>query len=196
MQNKFLSYQSNSLNSIIKPHGRKIIIKNYVASTCLVFAFFIFGCNNSFSQKVKSQYFDTMLKNLLKHSVPEVSATELAKISNVTLLDAREKREYDVSHLQKAVWVGFNDFAVDRVKNLPKQTRIVVYCSVGFRSEKVSEMLINTGFVNVSNLYGGIFEWVNNGFKIYNLQNQPTNRIHAYDHIWGLWLSKGEKVFN
>jgi hypothetical protein len=43
-------------------------------------------------------------------------------------------------------------------------------------------------------MYGGIFEWVNNGYPIVNSAG-PTQRVHAFDRTWGVWLKKGEKVY-
>ncbi|MBL0331457.1 MAG: rhodanese-like domain-containing protein [Chlorobi bacterium] len=111
------------------------------------------------------------------------------------MLDSREKKEYDVSHLKNSIWVGYSDFNLERLKGIDKSSKIVVYCSVGYRSEKISEKLLSNNYTNVSNLYGGIFEWVNNNSPIYDLNNKSTKKIHAYDHIWGLWLKKGEKIF-
>ena len=67
-----------------------------------------------------------------------------------------------------------------------------MYCSVGYRSEKVSEKLIKAG----SNMYGSIFEWVNQGRPVYDSDGVPTDRVHAFDETWGAWLLKGEKVFD
>jgi len=58
----------------------------------------------------------------------------------------------------------------------------------------VSEKLLSAGYQHVSNLYGGIFEWVNQGNPLYN-ENGPTSKVHAYSRTWGVWLNKGEKVY-
>jgi rhodanese-related sulfurtransferase len=146
--------------------------------------------------RVKSIAYDTMLSTLLSHSVSEISVEELIKkTESLQLIDAREKREYDVSHLKNAHWVGYNDFNLKRTERLDKQKPVVVYCSVGYRSEKIAEQLKQAGFKEVYNLYGGIFEWVNQGQPIYNNNNQQTENIHAYDQVWGIWLTKGNKVY-
>jgi 3-mercaptopyruvate sulfurtransferase SseA len=51
------------------------------------------------------------------------------------------------------------------------------------------------GFENVYNLYGGIFQWINEGYELVNQDGKPTNKIHAYSKTWGIWLNKGEKVY-
>ncbi|HND87659.1 MAG TPA: rhodanese-like domain-containing protein [Saprospiraceae bacterium] len=154
-------------------------------------------CLGYFGQaQVQDGAYRLMLKKLLAHSVPELQVQQLAADSSaVLLLDAREPREYAVSHIAGAVHVGYDHF---RLSNLPdtmqKQRRIVVYCSVGYRSEKVAEQLRSAGFTDVSNLYGGIFEWVNQGHPVQDRQG-PTQRVHAYDRTWGIWLRKGKKVY-
>jgi rhodanese-related sulfurtransferase len=147
-------------------------------------------------RRVKSGTYNTMLKTLLKHTVPEISVDSLAKCSgNVVLLDAREPDEYKVSHMQRAIYVGYNDFTIDAVKAVPKESAIVVYCSVGYRSEKVTEKLKAAGYTNVSNLYGGIFEWKNQRHDVVDEQGAVTEKVHAYSKLWGIWLKHGKKVY-
>jgi hypothetical protein len=71
----------------------------------------------------------------------------------------------------------------------------VVYCTVGVRSEKVGEKLKAAGYQNVRNLYGSIFEWVNQGNPVVDNQGKPTQQVHAYSRVWGVWLNKGEKIY-
>ena len=49
-----------------------------------------------------------------------------------------------------------------------KSDTIVLYCSIGYRSEKIGEKLVEMGYGHVFNLYGGIFEWVNRDLPVYN----------------------------
>jgi len=145
---------------------------------------------------VESKIYDAMLNGLLSRNVPEISVEELSRTNNkVTLLDAREKQEYDVSHLNNAMFVGYNDFDVSIVDDVPKSTAIVIYCSVGYRSEKITERLMKAGYTNVSNLYGGIFEWKNAGHHVVDNSGKETTNVHAYDSVWGVWLNQGVKVY-
>ena len=76
-----------------------------------------------------------------------------------------------------------------------KNSKIVVYCSLGVRSEDVAEKLKKAGYSNVYNLYGGIFEWKNNDLEVLNLNEKPTDSIHIYSKAWSKWLKKGVKVY-
>jgi rhodanese-related sulfurtransferase len=137
-----------------------------------------------------------MLNGLLNHSVPEITVGATNRCENCVFLDAREQNEFDVSHIQHAVWVGYKTFDVETIRNIAKNKKIVVYCSVGYRSEKVAEKLLKAGYTDVSNLYGGIFEWVNAGNIVYKNAHTPTNEVHAYGKMWSRWLNKGTKVYN
>ena len=148
------------------------------------------------SIKVNHHKYDLMLTGLLNRNVPEIDVETLsAHLGDYQLLDSRSKEEYIVSHISKAIWVGYDDFHLERIQSLTLQTPIVVYCSVGYRSEKITQRLQKAGFQKVYNLYGGIFEWVNQGHRVVNSSEQVTKRIHAYNKIWGLWVHQGDKVY-
>jgi rhodanese-related sulfurtransferase len=131
----------------------------------------------------------------LSHSVPELKVEDITTKNDFVYLDAREREEFEVSHIQNAKWIGYKDFDLNRLKGVSKNDTLVVYCSVGYRSEKIAEKLINEGYTNVFNLYGSIFEWSNQGRPVYDSNNNKTNRVHAYNKRWSQWLFKGEKVY-
>lgn len=165
----------------------------YSKRLILAFGLLLFGLC-SFGQ-VKSGAFRLMLKGLLSHSVPETGVQQaLKETGNVIFVDAREPKEYDVSHLKGAILVGYDQFDPKNLLDLPRTQPIIVYCSVGYRSEKVAEKLQKLGFSQVSNLYGGIFEWINQGLPVYD-EKGATEKVHAYNHTWAIWLKRGKKVF-
>ncbi len=158
---------------------------------------FTVGYNESNAQKkVTNGSFNNLLKLMLNHDVREITVPEAIKRNNVVYVDAREKREYEVSHLKNAVFVGYDDFNLSRLSNIPKGKEIIVYCSIGKRSEKITKELMKAGYGNVSNLYGGIFEWVNTGNGVVDMNDKATDKVHAYGKFWGRWLDKGVKVYN
>ena len=90
-------------------------------------------------RKVESGTYNLMLKALLKENVPEVGAKEARKEQlKYQFIDSREKREYEVSHIKNAIWVGYDDFDTTRLKEVAKDQQIIVYCAVGARSEKIA----------------------------------------------------------
>ncbi len=160
-----------------------------------LFLFFILLFTScSYAQKSQTE-FDAMLHRLLSHSVKEVKPADVSVKSHVVYLDAREKEEYETSHIKNAIWIGFNDFDERSLAKISKSKPIVVYCSVGYRSEKITEKMEKLGFEDVSNLYGGIFSWKDAGFKVVDSEGKYTEKVHTYNKKWSQWLKHGEKVY-
>ena len=88
-----------------------------------------------------------VLQQLNDDTVDYISVEDLHEIEAPLLLDAREKEEFGVSHLENAVWVGYDGFDINKVvQQFPnKEKPIVVYCSIGVRSEDIGEQLKNAG---------------------------------------------------
>lgn len=144
--------------------------------------------------------YDALLATLYSHSVPVLRADSLSqRLSSENppvILDTRSEEEYGVSHLQTARWIDYDNFEPYMVSGLNKKTPVVVYCSVGYRSEKIGEQLKDMGFSNVRNLYGGIFQWKNEGYPIVNKKGEPTDSVHTYNKLWSVWLKDGVKVYD
>jgi rhodanese-related sulfurtransferase len=128
------------------------------------------------------------LNKMLKNTVPVISADTLAErllsTSNWALLDTREIDEFEISHLPGAKWIGHKDFSASRVADVDKERQIIVYCSIGVRSEQIAEKLISLGFTHVWNLYGGIFNWANQGRILVDHKQLNTRFVHGYDKNW------------
>jgi rhodanese-related sulfurtransferase len=163
----------------------------------LFIAFCCFGLNNSicYSQKVQNKRFDKVLKKLLKHNVKELSVVQAKQDTTLIYLDAREYCEYQSSHIKNAIWIGTDSIQASELAKLDSSKNYLVYCSIGYRSENLTRQLNAKGFKHVSNLYGGIFEWINQGNRVVDLQNQTTQKVHAYSKSWGIWVNKGQKVY-
>ncbi len=129
--------------------------------------------------------FEEILDEVLDGTVPVIDAralvTRLSEPSAPILLDAREPEEYAVSHLQGAKNVGFENFNLATLADIDKDAPIVIYCSVGYRSEKIGENLQRAGFKNVVNLWGGIFDWANQQLPLINQAKEKVTSVHPYD---------------
>jgi rhodanese-related sulfurtransferase len=157
----------------------------------LVFCIVAYGMN-------AQQSLDELLKQYNSKDVPYISVQELAMPkTKAIILDARESQEYQVSHLKDAIYVGYENFQLDNIAvHVPtKDDAIVVYCSLGIRSEVVAHKLKKAGYTNVKNLYGGIFEWKNKDFEVYNSEDRKTDSIHTFSQAWSKWLNRGIKVY-
>ena len=146
----------------------------------LLFTSCVFGQPNEDWPKVNSEKYNKRLNFLLSGSVPFIEVSDLKAKKNVAILDTRAKDEFDISRIPGAIYVGPN-FDQQTIELLKLENReIVVYCSVGYRSEKYGEELINAGYKNVYNLYGGIFEWVNLENPLENSDSKNLYKLHTY----------------
>lgn len=142
----------------------------------------------------QSLAYQTLLKGLYDSSFPILRPAQISDLGNYQVLDAREKGEYVISHLPKALWVGHDTFSLVSVAGLDKNKPVLIYCTVGARSEQIGKTLQKNGFTRVYNLYGGILHWVNEGKQVV-VQGKPTTKVHTYSRAWGVWLTRGEKVY-
>ena len=141
---------------------------------------------------------DEILKKYNSGDVPYISVEELRMKQlddGVLILDARQPEEFNVSHISKAVFLGDETMKMEVLDTVPVHREIVVYCSLGVRSERASEKIIKRGFRNVRNLYGGIFEWKNKDYPVVNSDGENTDKVHAYSRQWAKWLNNAEKVY-
>ena len=117
--------------------------------------------------------------------------------NSATILDSRELNEYQVSHIEAALLVGFDKFSMDSISELVenKNSPIVVYCTLGIRSEVIADKLIKAGYNNVKNLYGGICEWSNKDYKVIDSTQTTTKNIHTFSKEWNKWLINGNPIY-
>lgn len=148
-----------------------------------------------FCQQVNNPDFDAKLQKELKHDVPEIDINTVVLMQDFILLDARSIEEYNVSHIEGAKHVDFVNFDISKLGRISKKDVIVVYCSVGSRSERVTRILIESGYKQSFNLYGGIFEWSNRELAMVNPKGEETTQIHGVTLDWAKWIDKGIIVF-
>lgn len=159
---------------------------------------FIFFCGICFLQPQfvysQSPAYKAVLSGLYDKNFPVVRPEQITDLAFYQVLDAREENEFAVSHLQGAQWVGYDTFSVKNVQNLDKNKPVLIYCTVGARSQEIGKKLVEAGFTRVFNLYGGIIHWVNEGYPVM-AEGEVTPKVHTYSKAWGIWLKNGEKVY-
>jgi rhodanese-related sulfurtransferase len=129
-------------------------------------------------------------------SVQQLSTAELAGWlksgrPKPVLLDVRETEEFAVSHLPGARNVPPKTDPATLLKTLPKDTPIVTYCSVGWRSSEFAQKLKEAGYTQVQNLEGSIFRWANEDRPL-EKDGKPAEKVHPYSATWSR-LVKPEK---
>ncbi len=132
--------------------------------------------------------FDAMSLRMCEGDVPDISIEEfLSAKESYMIFDTRSFEEYETSHIPDAHWLGYKSFDESRLKNISLEKAIVVYCSVGYRSEKIGERLQKLGYQNVQNLRGSIFQWVNEGHPVES--DVKKNQIHGFNAKWSKWIN-------
>ena len=149
---------------------------------------FLFGRPPADRPVLAKAQLDRKLSKLLRFDVPLISADSVLSSEDALVLDVREAGEYAVSHLRGAVHVAPEGGVPSWMDSLDRKQQIIVYCSVGYRSENFARNLQDAGFQNVSNLYGSIFEWVDRGHVIVDSSGESSLRIHTYNQSWGQLL--------
>jgi rhodanese-related sulfurtransferase len=137
-----------------------------------------------------------LLKKTLEHRFPEVAWISTQELANwladkgkpaPLLLDVRTPEEWNVGHLPGARHVEPKSPIESATMGISKETPIVTYCAVGYRSAEMATRLKAAGFANVRNLEGSIFQWANERRPLVQGE-QPVSRVHPYNNLWGRLL--------
>jgi rhodanese-related sulfurtransferase len=137
-----------------------------------------------------------LLKQSLRHRFAKVEWITTAQLADwladkqrppPVLLDIRTEEEWNVSHLPGARRVDPNAPVENVISGMQKETPIVTYCAVGYRSGALATKLQAAGFTNVRNLEGSIFQWANEHRPLVR-EDQPVTTVHPYSSLWGRLL--------
>ena len=138
-----------------------------------------------------------LLKKSLRQRFPKIdwiSTRELAewladeRRTPPLLLDVRTPEEWEVSHLVGARRVEPKAAVDAAVGGTAKDTPIVTYCAVGYRSGELATRLRAAGFTNVRNLEGSIFAWANEHRPLVHGADKVKS-VHPYNKFWGRLLN-------
>lgn len=155
----------------------------------------IFSSFQSFGQ---TDEFVSLLDSTYDEETPLIPLDDAIKLlydESVVFLDTREINEFEVSHIESAINVGFDSFDLSSINHIEKDAKIIVYCSIGARSQTIAQKLIEAGYSNVQNLYGGLFNWANHDFPMVDDSFKDTAIIHGFSKEWGKWVTKGLIVY-
>jgi rhodanese-related sulfurtransferase len=159
----------------------------------------IFSLLIGFQSTAQRENFHEMLKTYYKNTIPTLKPADLyQKIlsgEKIYILDTRETKEFEVSHIKNAIHVGYTNFDLKITDKLDKNTPVIVYCTIGARSEEIGTKIKKIGFKDVYNLYGGLIYWKNQGYPVIDSNDKPTQKVHVYSKEWGKWLKKGIAVY-
>lgn len=125
----------------------------------VIFAIFA-GCVSDTKPSEKSRYTDISAKQ----------GKEMIDRKEVFILDVRTPEEYASGHIRGSTLLAIQDIQEpqlgEKLKQIPKDGKILVYCRSGRRSTQASEILVENGYSEVYNMKGGILEWMNAGYEV------------------------------
>jgi rhodanese-related sulfurtransferase len=139
-----------------------------------------------------------LLKKSLRHRFPKVDWISTQELADwladkgrqpPLLLDVRTPEEWNVSHLPDARRVDPNAPVESVAAGISKETAIVTYCAVGYRSGEMATRLRAAGFTNIRNLEGSIFQWANEHRPLVREDGQRVSTVHPYSALWGRLLA-------
>jgi rhodanese-related sulfurtransferase len=171
-------------------------------SLLAVGALLLYTCrsgNQIVPQRLKTSYppLDRKLARMVAVDSSTVSPVEAQRIAEAVFLDARSEVEYAVSHIPGALYVGFSnpDFTV--IEGVGLDIPLIVYCTVGYRSERIAKDLRRRGFMRVHNLYGSLYAWKLAGYILVDALGRPTDKLHTYNRQWSRYAPDtiGTKVY-
>lgn len=92
--------------------------------------------------------------------ITQEEAKEIMDAEEVVILDVREQNEYDSGHIPGAVLLPVGSIDEDSAATVipEKDTKVLVYCRSGNRSQTASSTLAELGYTNIYE-FGGINTW-------------------------------------
>jgi adenylyltransferase/sulfurtransferase len=95
--------------------------------------------------------------------IPQITSLELKALmdddEDLCLLDVRTPQEFEICRIEGAQLIPLNQL-MEKVHRLDTAQEIVVHCKSGIRSQQAIQQLQQAGFKKLSNLQGGILDWV------------------------------------
>lgn len=164
------------------------MFKLVAAASISSFFFGLFGVSwESVDEKIEREFpsVQTVSTDVL------LARYEAAGAKLPLIIDVREISEFQVSHLGNALHLESAEAISDVIteRGLSKDTEIIVYCSVGYRSASVAADLEELGFTQVLNLEHSLFEWTSKGYPMTSASGS-TDKVHPFNKAWGVLVDE------
>ena len=121
---------------------------------------------------------------------------KIDKEADILIIDTRTEEEYNVSFIPKAKLLSYKSEKTEiaeflQQNEVEKREAVVCYCSLGYRSsvlaEKIQTCLPEPDLqVEVYNLEGSIFQWVNRDLGVSNPSGDTVHCAHPFSYMWGI----------
>jgi rhodanese-related sulfurtransferase len=125
----------------------------------------VFSCNTKNQEQINQ--FGSENEEVFIKNIDAVTFKNLMESGKGIVLDVRTKAEVEQGVIPETNIIDIYDPAFsEKIKSLPKEKEIYVYCTSGVRSMMAAKILQRNGFDRVYNLKGGILDWQKNRFPI------------------------------
>ncbi|HTR76462.1 MAG TPA: rhodanese-like domain-containing protein [Gemmatimonadaceae bacterium] len=102
-----------------------------------------------------------------KARIREVSPAAVMEMQQrgdpLVLLDVRDPNEVNLGMIPGALHLSRGRMETHIEALVPRDARLILYCSTGNRSAFAADTLQQMGYTNVASMAGGIQEWVERG---------------------------------
>jgi rhodanese-related sulfurtransferase len=172
------------------------LLKFFAGISLSVFLGFVALCYFSPKFFIKTAY---ILVKLKLSDIPEISSTTLRQMmessrptvaKNFLLVDVRTPQERHVSVIPGAV----DDQAFERHLADYQHKKIIVYCTIGYRSGFYARTLRDKG-LDAYNLSEGILGWTHTDGRLLDSHGHSTRRVHVYSRPWHLAIKDYMAVY-
>ena len=131
-------------------------------------------------------------------TVKNITVTDLKqKIDNeddILIIDTRTEEEYNLSFIPNAKLLSYKSEKTEIAEFLcqnevEKKEAVVCYCSLGYRSSVLAKKIQDIRpdlQVEIYNLEGSIFQWVNSNLGVSNPSGETLHCAHPYSYMWGI----------
>lgn len=108
----------------------------------------------------------------------------------LVILDIRTQSEYNSGHIRNAKLIPHTELEA-RIGELEEDRLILVYCHSGGRSAAASQILVDNGFTEVYNMFGGILAWMDEDYPVYIRYSSIQQALNNASYGDRIFVSSG-----
>ena len=124
-------------------------------------------------------------ENIITGRVNIINWIDLSKLdsNNITLIDVRTPQEHELGHIEGSLNIEVDKIR-ERLDEIPRDKKIIIYCGVGIRGYFAARILIQNGFESVHNLSGG-----------YKTYEHTTSKQSNEDIFESNYIAKDNQIY-
>jgi rhodanese-related sulfurtransferase len=122
--------------------------------------------------------------------VDALTLQDLIERQQVYLIDVREPSEYAAEHIPGAKLLPLSQFQPEQIP-FQHDTKVVLYCQSGNRSNQAAQKLMNAGFSELAQLQGGITSWKKLNYPTKINKNAPISLMRQVQIVAGSLVFTG-----